>query len=72
MEEENGRKYAQIAAKSKGPGPGRYLVRQIPTFRNQSGFSFHPPAARKATILAKRKPLHTLLESILDHPLLTK
>jgi len=26
MEEESGRKYAQIAAKSKGPGPGRYLL----------------------------------------------
>jgi len=26
MEEDNGRKYAQIAAKSKGPGPGRYLL----------------------------------------------
>jgi hypothetical protein len=70
--EEDGRKYAQIAAKSKGPGPGRYLVRLVPTFRNQYDFSFHPPAARQATILAKRKPLHTLLESILDHLLLTK
>ena len=74
MGEDTGRKYAQIAAKSKGPGPGRYLVRLIYTVRTviTAIFSFPPPAARKATISAKRKLLLILLASILDRPLLTK
>jgi len=38
MEEDNGRKYAQIAAKSKGPGPGRYLVRLAHKFGNKVDF----------------------------------